>query len=131
MAGEAAKAGPLVRWLRRGEAMDMIGCVDGYERIAVGAYSYGRFVCEVLRKPNTNLYIVTMRESPGAITIDRLEDALRGRWRTIPKEREILDDKPIVGRCQLCSEPYDADDLQEVEIMGRCPYCGHKFDEVR
>ena len=36
----------------------------------------------------------------------------------------------IVGKCQLCSEPYDGDDLIEAEELGKCPYCGYVFDKT-
>ena len=52
---------------------------------------------------------------PVAVVVTSLNERMLAH----PKHLEM-----IVGKCQLCSEPYDSDDLIEVEETGKCPYCG-------
>ena len=32
-----------------------------------------------------------------------------------------------MAKCEICSEPYDEDDLKEAEETGVCPFCGYHF----
>lgn len=34
----------------------------------------------------------------------------------------------MTNKCQLCSEPYDENDLKEAEETGKCPYCNYEFE---